>query len=159
MNRSLRHTLLAAATVAIFGVSGVAFAKDKLETERDKASYLVGMQIGGSLQQIKDEIDLSTVFQAIETSLKGGEPLLSQEEAQQTDQALRITMMTRAGQQVPGMAPGSQPPALDRQKVGLMLGSYAIGPSLAPIQNAAACSASQAVAFSTDTAKNGLPLP
>ncbi|SRR5690554_888669 len=87
MNLSLRHTLLAAAAIAAMGVSGAAISKDKLETERDKASYLVGMQIGGSLQQIKDEIDLSTVFQAIETSLKGGEPLLSQEEAGAVQQA------------------------------------------------------------------------
>lgn len=87
MNLSLRHTLLAAAAIAAMGVSGAAISKDKLESERDKASYLVGMQIGGSLQQIKDEIDLSTVFQAIETSLKGGEPLLSQEEAGAVQQA------------------------------------------------------------------------
>ena len=44
-------------------------------------------------------------------------------------------MMARSGQQVPGLAPGSQPPAVDRQKVGLMLGSFAVGPSLAPIKN------------------------
>ncbi len=82
MNRSLRHTLLAAATVAVFGVSGVAFAKDKLESERDKVSYMVGMQIGNSLQQIKGEVDLPVLFQAIETTLKAGTPLLTAEEAQ-----------------------------------------------------------------------------
>lgn len=87
MNRSLRHTLLAAATVAIFGVSGVAFAKDKLETERDKVSYMVGMQIGASLQQIKDEVDLPVLFQAIETSLKNGTPLLSAEDAQEVQKS------------------------------------------------------------------------
>lgn len=82
MNRSLRHTLLAAATVAVFGVSGVAFAKDKLESDRDKVSYMVGMQIGNSLQQIKGEVDLPVLFQAIETTLKAGTPLLTAEEAQ-----------------------------------------------------------------------------
>jgi FKBP-type peptidyl-prolyl cis-trans isomerase len=81
MNRSLRHTVLALSTLALLGASSVAFSKDKLETERDKASYLVGMQIGGSLQQIKGEVDLPIVFQAIETALNGGTSLLSQEEA------------------------------------------------------------------------------
>lgn len=81
MNRSLRHTVLALTTLALLGASSVAFSKDKLETERDKASYLVGMQIGGSLQQIKGEVDLPIVFQAIETALNGGTSLLSQEEA------------------------------------------------------------------------------
>lgn len=87
MKSSLRHTLLAAAAITAFGVSGAALSKDKLETDRDKASYVVGMQIAGSLQQIKDEIDLATVFQAIETTIKGGEPLLSQEEASAAQQA------------------------------------------------------------------------
>ncbi|MCX7562731.1 FKBP-type peptidyl-prolyl cis-trans isomerase [Xanthomonadaceae bacterium XH05] len=87
MKSSLRHTLLAAAALTAFGVSGAALAKDKLETDRDKASYMVGMQIGGSLQQIKDEIDLPILFQAIETALKGGTPLLSQEEAGAVQQA------------------------------------------------------------------------
>ena len=87
MNLSLRHTLLAAAAIAAMGVSGAAISKDKLETERDKASYLVGMQIGGSLQQIKDEIDLSRCSGAIETSLRAARPLLSQEEAGAVQQA------------------------------------------------------------------------
>lgn len=87
MKSSLRHTLLAAAAITAFGVSGAAISKDKLETDRDKASYLVGMQIGGSLEQIKGEVDLPILFQAIETVLKGGEPLLSQEEAATVQQA------------------------------------------------------------------------
>jgi FKBP-type peptidyl-prolyl cis-trans isomerase len=95
MNRSLRHTLLAAATVAAFGVSGVAFAKDKLETERDKVSYMVGMQIGASLQQIKDEVDLPVLFQAIETTLKAGTPLLSAEDAQEVQKSFAERLQSK----------------------------------------------------------------
>ncbi len=80
MKLTLRHTLLAAA-IATVGFSSAAPAKDKLETERDKRSYLVGMQIGGSLAQIKDEIDLPLVIQAMETVIKDGKPLLSEEES------------------------------------------------------------------------------
>lgn len=86
MNLSLRHTLLAAAAITAFGASSVAVSKDKLETERDKVSYMVGMQIGGSLQQIKDEVDLPTLFQGIETTLKDGKPLLTPEEAGEVQQ-------------------------------------------------------------------------
>ncbi len=87
MNLTLRHTLLAAAIAAV-GFSGVASAaKDTLTTDKDKRSYLVGMQIGGSLGQIKDEIDISTVIQAIETSVSGGKLLLSEEEAQTVQKA------------------------------------------------------------------------
>lgn len=82
MKRSLRYTLLAAATATVFGVSGLAMAQDgQLKTEKDKVSYMVGMQIGGSLTQIKDEIDLAVVTRAIEASLKGETPLLTPEQA------------------------------------------------------------------------------
>ena len=82
MKRSLRYTLLAAATATVFGVSGLAMAQDgQLKTEKDKVSYMVGMQIGGSLTQIKDEIDLAVVTKAIEASLKGEAPLLTPEQA------------------------------------------------------------------------------
>ena len=81
MNLPLRHTLLAVAAITFLGVSSVAISKDTLDTEREKASYLVGMQIGGSLQQIKGEIDLPIVFQAIETVLNDGTLLLTEEQA------------------------------------------------------------------------------
>lgn len=82
MKRSLRYTLLAAATVAAFGVSGLALAQDsQLKTEKDKVSYMVGMQVGSSLSQIKEEIDLAVVMKAIESTLKGEAPLLTQEQA------------------------------------------------------------------------------
>ena len=102
MKLPLRHTLLAVAAITFLGVSSVAFSKDKLETERDKASYLVGMQIGGSLEQIKGEIDLPIVFQAIETVIKGDTPLLSQEEAGTVQKAFAERLQTKhaAEQQV-----------------------------------------------------------
>jgi FKBP-type peptidyl-prolyl cis-trans isomerase FkpA len=82
MKRSLRYTLLAVATATVFGVSGLALAQDsQLKTEKDKVSYMVGMQIGGSLSQIKDEIDLAVVTKAIEATLKGDQPLLTPEQA------------------------------------------------------------------------------
>ena len=82
MKRSLRYTLLAAATATVFGVSGLAMAQEgQLKTDKDKVSYMVGMQIGGSLSQIKDEIDLAVVTKAIEATLKGETPLLTQEAA------------------------------------------------------------------------------
>lgn len=108
--------------------------KSVLTSEREKIGYAIGVDVASSFEPIASEVDVAALRRAVENAFAGGQPLLSQEEAQQTDQALRITMMTRAGQQVPGLAPGSQPPVLDRQKVGLMLGSYAVGPSLAPIQ-------------------------
>src|SRR5690606_14144333 len=105
-----------------------------LTSDREKVGYAIGIDVASSFEPIASEVDVAALRRAIENAFAGGQPLMSQEEAQATDQALRTVMMARSGQQVPGMAPGSQPPAVDRKKVGLMLGSYAVGPSLAPIQ-------------------------
>jgi len=109
--------------------------KSVLTSEREKVGYAIGVDVASSFEPVAADVDIAALRRAVENAFAGGQPLLSQEEAQQTDQALRTTMMVRAGQPVPGMAPGSQPPPVDREKVGLMLGSYAVGPSLAPIKD------------------------
>jgi FKBP-type peptidyl-prolyl cis-trans isomerase FkpA len=108
--------------------------KSVLTSDREKVGYAIGIDVASSFEPIASEVDIAALRRGIENAFAGGQPLLTQEEAQQTDQALRTVMMARSGQQVPGMAPGSQPPSVDKEKVGLMLGSYAVGPSLAPIQ-------------------------
>jgi len=109
--------------------------KTVLTSDREKIGYAIGVDVASSFEPIASEVDVAAMRRAIENAFAGGQPLLSQEDAQKTDQALRTVMMARAGQQVPGLAPGSQPPAVDREKVGLMLGSYAVGPSLTPIKD------------------------
>jgi FKBP-type peptidyl-prolyl cis-trans isomerases 1 len=113
-----------------------AAAKEKtvLTSDREKIGYAIGIDVASSFEPIASEVDVAALRRGVENAFAGGQPLLSQEEAQRTDQALRTLMMVRSGQQVPGMAPGTQPPAVDREKVGLMLGSYAVGPSLAPLR-------------------------
>ena len=80
--RFLRQNLLAAAAVAALGVSGVAMSQTKLETEKDKVSYMVGMDMAQGLRPIKDQVDMAIVMQALQTSLAEGQTLLSAEEAQ-----------------------------------------------------------------------------
>ncbi len=109
--------------------------KSVLTSDREKIGYAIGVDVASSFEPIASEVDVAALRRGIENAFTGGQPLLSQEDAQKTDQALRTVMMARSGQQVPGMAPGSQPPSVDREKVGLMLGSYAVGPSLAPIKD------------------------
>lgn len=131
--------LAMAAPVAVFAQQPAAPAATKeksvLTSDREKIGYAIGVDVASSFEPIAAEVDVAALRRGVENAFAGGQPLLSQEEAQQTDQALRMTMMARSGQQVPGMAPGAQPPAVDREKVGLMLGSYAVGPSLAAIKD------------------------
>jgi len=53
----------------------------KPETEAQKLSYIIGMDIGASLQQQGSDIDLDTLFEAIRTTYQGGTPELTPEEA------------------------------------------------------------------------------
>lgn len=55
----------------------------KLETDNDKFSYAVGLDIGLSLGQIKDEIDLDIVFQGIRDTLINSRCILSSEEVKE----------------------------------------------------------------------------
>ena len=109
--------------------------KSVLTSDREKIGYAIGVDVASSFEPLAADVDVAAMRRAVENIFAGGQPLLSREEAQATDQAVRTLMMVRSGQQVPGMAPGSQPPQVDREKVGLMLGSYAMGPALAPIKD------------------------
>ena len=44
-------------------------------------SYMVGMDVGRSLSSIKDEVDVATVIQALQASLKGEKTTLTEQEA------------------------------------------------------------------------------
>jgi FKBP-type peptidyl-prolyl cis-trans isomerase FkpA/FKBP-type peptidyl-prolyl cis-trans isomerase FklB len=64
-----------------------------LNDERQKASYMVGLDLARELQPIKDELDLDVVNQAIRTSLAGEKPLL--DEAQTDAVRQRFTQHLR----------------------------------------------------------------
>ncbi|MCW0423104.1 FKBP-type peptidyl-prolyl cis-trans isomerase [Xanthomonas sacchari] len=106
-----------------------------LSTEKQKVSYAIGMDVARSFEPIAQDIDVDAMQRAIENAFKQGKPLLSDEQTQATDTALRTQLAARKGQPVPGMAPGTQPPPVSKENVGLMLGDRAVGPSLARIQN------------------------
>ena len=80
MSQFLRKSLTAAAVVAALGTATVGFAQE-LKTEKDKVSYMVGMDVGKGLSSIKDEIDMAIVIQAINASIKGDKTALTQEDA------------------------------------------------------------------------------
>ena len=80
MSQFLRKSLTAAAVVAALGTATASFGQE-LKTEKDKVSYMVGMDVGKGLSSIKDEIDMKVVVQAIEASIKGDKTALTQEEA------------------------------------------------------------------------------
>jgi len=105
--------------------------QDNFATERERVSYAVGLTVAASLEELAQDVDLAALRQAVEHLFSEQAPLLPEDEAQIVHQSLQMAVMARNGQPVPGVPPGSQPPAPDKEKVGLMLGSYIIGPQLA----------------------------
>jgi FKBP-type peptidyl-prolyl cis-trans isomerase len=115
MTRFVQQTLLAAALAAAFGVAsaqepakkpaamtaapaaaGAAKdAKPPIAIDKNKVSTMVGMDIGRGLTQIKDDIDIKIVEQALEQTLKGEKTSLTQEEALQVRQAYMQQMQAK----------------------------------------------------------------
>lgn len=93
MNPMMRHTATALAMAAALA-AGSASAKDKLETEKDKVSYMVGLDVARSLTPIKDELDPAVLAQAIQTVLSGGQSLMTDEEGE----AVRAAFMQKLQQ-------------------------------------------------------------
>lgn len=56
-------------------------ADSALKTDKDRISYMIGMDMARGLDQVKDDIDLDVVERAIEDQLAGREPLLTRDEA------------------------------------------------------------------------------
>ncbi len=111
MTRFVQQTLLAAALAATFGVANAqdpakkpaapapaAAAKDAkppVAIDKNKISYMVGMDIGRGLTQIKDDIDIKVVEQALEAVIKGDKTTMTQEEALQVRQAYMQQMQAK----------------------------------------------------------------
>jgi FKBP-type peptidyl-prolyl cis-trans isomerase FkpA len=122
--------------LAAMCLAPVSVAQDRtaLASEREQVSYMVGMDVGGSIKPAGPDIDLAAFERALRHGLDGGKPLLTEAEAQAVAPALMQRIAQRGGRPVPGVAPGVAPPPVDRDKVGLLVGTD-VGRSLAPIRD------------------------
>ena len=128
----------AAALCVAAAVATTALAQDRtvLTSDRDKVSYAIGMDVANSIKPVGPDLDVAAFEQGGAARLRGGKPpASSQQEAMATDAALRARIAARDGKPVPGAAPGAQPPAVDKAKVGQLVGGQMVGPSLAPIKD------------------------
>jgi len=105
--------------------TGTASAQDKtiLTTDRERVSYMVGMDVAESLEAVSADIDLAAFERALANALAGQPPLISEADAAAIAPALNQRAAARKGGRIPGMAPGSVPPEVDPVQVGLMLGA------------------------------------
>lgn len=123
-------------TAAALLLAGWVQAEDKaaLTTDREKISYMIGADVGRSISAVGPDLDVAAFERAIRNAFDGGKPLLSDEESRTVGTALMQRIGERSGKPAPGLAPGSKPPAVAKDKVGYMVGAD-VGRSLASIQD------------------------
>ena len=103
-------------------------AQPAFATERERVSYMVGMDVGASLRRFSSSMDMAAFEKSFRNTLVGGEPLLDEATMRSTTQALMA--LARPG----GMPPGSQAPTVDPTRAGLAAG-IGVGASLLPISD------------------------
>jgi FKBP-type peptidyl-prolyl cis-trans isomerase FkpA len=125
----LMRGVAALLAVALLVPSALAQDKATLDTEREKVSYMIGLDVGRSIAPVGPDLDFAAFEQAIRNAIDAGKPMLSESETREVAQALMQRIGARNGQ----AAPATQPPAVDRAKVGYLVGAD-VGRSLAPIK-------------------------
>lgn len=76
--------LMAAMAVAATGLSACGSeAPASLETDAQKASYAIGLEMGGGLQPAVDHVDLAALMKGIEDALAERDPAVEQAELQE----------------------------------------------------------------------------
>ena len=123
---------LALVATTTIGLSAAALAQDKtaLTGERDKVSYMIGMDVGKSIAPAGPDLDMAAFERAVRNAFDDGKPLLAEDQVQPLAQALMQRIGARGGKQ----PPGTQLPAVDRQQVGYLIGAD-VGRSLAQIKD------------------------
>src|SRR5690606_34931548 len=103
------------------GMAGGALAQTKptLDSERDKVSYMIGMDVGRSIEAAGPDIDLKAFERALGNALAGGEPLVPENEVQPLAQSLMARIASRAGK----LPAGTPVPDVARDKAGLLIGA------------------------------------
>ncbi len=125
-------TLVAPLAVSL-SMAVVAQDKPAAMSERDQVSYMIGADVGRSIASVGPDLDAAAFERAMKNAFSGGKPLLTDEESQTVGRALMQRIGERSGKTLPGAAPGTKAPPVDKSKVGFLVGTD-VGRSLAPIQ-------------------------
>ena len=66
-----------------------------LKSQKDKVSYIIGMDIGSNLKKQSIDIDTNIFAKGVKDALSGGKPLLTEQEIQETMAAFQKEMMAK----------------------------------------------------------------
>jgi FKBP-type peptidyl-prolyl cis-trans isomerase FklB len=91
----MKKLLIGTATVSLLAFAGQAQEKPELTDTKDKISYIIGSNVGRDLKRQGVEVDPEVLLRGIRDAISGAEPLLSQQELQETLTALQQEIRTR----------------------------------------------------------------
>ena len=95
MEYQMRYLGMAALCVALIACQGKSQERTQLKSQKDSVSYSIGLNIGNSFRQQSMEVDPDILAQGIKDILSGGKPMLTEEEAKATLNALQNRMMAK----------------------------------------------------------------
>lgn len=83
--------------LAILFLGSEVNAQEKLalKNQKEKVSYIIGMDIGGNLKRQSVDVDPNILAKGIQDALAGTKPVLSQEEIQETMMAFQKELMAK----------------------------------------------------------------
>ncbi len=124
---------LAVAILVLAALPAMAIAQDRttLTTDREKLSYMVGMDVARGLAPLLPDVDQAAFEKALRNTLDGGQPLLQPEQLRSVGEALGQRAAARDGRPLPG---GQTPPQVDKTQAGYLLGAD-VGRSLLGLKN------------------------
>jgi len=67
-----------------------------LPTEKERVSYMIGLDLAKSLEPVKGDVDLDTMHKALQTALTGGKTLMDEKQAQQVRESFGQKIQARA---------------------------------------------------------------
>lgn len=79
-----------------------------LETEDQKASYAIGLNVGGSLEQAADLLDMAAFQKGVEDAMSGADPSLPPEELDAAVNAFRMKVQAAASEAASAAADKNQ---------------------------------------------------
>jgi FKBP-type peptidyl-prolyl cis-trans isomerase FklB len=82
----------------------VAAEKQELKTQKDKLSYVVGLDMGNSLKKSMIDVNPDIVAQGIKDALSGEKPLMTEQEVKETIVALQKDLQAKQQEQTKALA-------------------------------------------------------
>jgi FKBP-type peptidyl-prolyl cis-trans isomerase FklB len=93
----MNRIITVALALFVVGCQSNAEEKVKLETQTDKVSYSIGLDIGRSFKTQGIDINSAALTKGIKDGLAGGEAMMTDEEIQATMEAFQAEMMAKMG--------------------------------------------------------------